>query len=184
MAPSNPNRDRYWPAIEKKHGLPMSYWFDQMKQLEGQKYPEQVAYLKENHGFSQAHANALVLYCRGNTTSKRFNTIDEYLAGASPEARAKVNEICDFLQKKFKKSELVIAWNQPMLKVNDQYVFGMSVLKNYLLMAPWSTDVLHDFLPRLEGYIVNKKTIQIPFDWKLDKKLLTDMVSARIAESE
>ena len=184
MAPTNPNRDRYWPAIEKKYGLPMSYWFDQMKQLEGQKYPEQVAFLRENHGFTQPHANALVLYCRGNTTSRRFNTIDEYLAGASLEARDKVLEIFGVLQKKFKNSEIVIAWNQPMLKVNDQYVFGMSVLKRHLLMASWSTDVLEAFLPRLEGYKVNKKTIEIPFDWKVDKKLLTDMVAARIAESE
>ena len=31
-----------------------------MKDLEGLKYPEQIAFLKEEHGFSQAYANALV----------------------------------------------------------------------------------------------------------------------------
>ena len=40
----------------------MKYWFQVMKDLEGLKYPEQVAFLKEEHGFSQAHANALVMY--------------------------------------------------------------------------------------------------------------------------
>jgi uncharacterized protein YdhG (YjbR/CyaY superfamily) len=49
-------------------------------------------------------------------------------------------------------------------------------------MAPWSTDVLHDFLPRLSNFEVNKKTIKIPVDWKIDAKLLKDMVAARIAE--
>jgi uncharacterized protein YdhG (YjbR/CyaY superfamily) len=40
------------------------------------------------------------------------------------------------------------------------------------------------FRPRLEGYEVNKKTIKVPFDWKVDKKLLCDMVAARLAEIE
>ena len=60
MADTHPDRESYFPAIEKKHGLPMSYWFDQMKEIGDKKYLEQIAYLRENHGFSQAHANALV----------------------------------------------------------------------------------------------------------------------------
>jgi uncharacterized protein YdhG (YjbR/CyaY superfamily) len=35
----------------------------------------------------------------------------------------------------------------------------------------------------LTDYKVNKKTIRVPVDWKPDKKLLRDMVAARIAES-
>jgi hypothetical protein len=76
---SNPDRASYFPAIEKKHGLPMTFWHDQMKLIKDLKYPEQIAYLRENHGFSQAHANALVLYSKGNTTSKRFSTLEEFL---------------------------------------------------------------------------------------------------------
>lgn len=160
----------------------MSYWFEQMKQLEGQKYPEQVAFLRENHGFSQSHANALVLYCRGNTTSRRFETLDDYLATADATKQATVRAIFDTITAKYKKAHVVIAWNQPMVKVDDQYVFGVTVLKHHLLMAPWSTDVLEQFRPRLSGYKVNKKTIEIPVDWTIDKKLILDMVAARISE--
>jgi uncharacterized protein YdhG (YjbR/CyaY superfamily) len=49
-------------------------------------------------------------------------------------------------------------------------------------MAPWSKDVLAEFAPRLTDYKVNKKTIQVPVDWKPDTKLLRDMAAARIAE--
>jgi hypothetical protein len=42
--------------------------------------------------------------------------------------------------------------------------------------------VLDAFAPRLTGYKVNKKTIEVPADWKPDKELLRDMVAARIAE--
>ena len=78
--------------------------------------------------------------------------------------------------------ELVIAWNQPMLKLGDDYIFGLSVLKNHILMAPWSKDVLDQFQDRLEDYKVNKKTIQIPVDWKVNAKLLQDMARARVKE--
>jgi uncharacterized protein YdhG (YjbR/CyaY superfamily) len=179
---TNPDRASYFPAIEKKYGLPMSYWFDQMKQISDQKYPEQIAFLRENHGFSQAHANALVLYSRGSTSSRRFNTIDEYLADADEVKRNTVLKIFEAIMEVNPKMELVIAWNQPMLKQEGQYIFGVSVLKNHLLMAPWSKDVLEAFEPRLTSYKVNKKTIEIPVDWKIDKKLLRDMVKARVAE--
>ena len=162
--------------------MPMSYWFDLMSALKDQKYPEQMAYLRENHGFSQAHANALIQYCRGNKSSRRYSTLEEYLAVHDEAKQLKVREIFDAITSKFTKAEVVIAWNQPMVKVDGAYVFGVSVLKNHLLMAPWSTDVLHEFLPRLTAYKTNKKTIEIPIDWKVDKKLLRDMVAARIKE--
>jgi uncharacterized protein YdhG (YjbR/CyaY superfamily) len=182
VAATNPDRASYFPAIEKKHGLPMSYWFDQMKEIKDLKYPEQIAYLRENHGFSQAHANALVLYSKGNTTSRRFNTLDDYLASHSAEQQAKAREIFAAITKKYPKSQIVIAWNQPMVKIGDDYVFGLSVQSKYFLIAPWGDGVLDAFRPRLEGYEVNKKTIKVPFDWKVDKKLLCDMVAARLAE--
>ena len=55
-----------------------------MKRLAGKRYPEQMAYLRENHGFSQAHANALVMYSRGSTSScsVRRRKIDEFRGNA------------------------------------------------------------------------------------------------------
>ena len=45
VASTNPDRASYFPAIVKKHGLPMTYWFDQMKEIANWKYAEQIAYL-------------------------------------------------------------------------------------------------------------------------------------------
>ena len=182
MAATNPDRSSYFPAIGKKHGLPMSYWLEQMTQIKDLKYPEQIAYLRENHGFSQAHANALVLYSKGNTTSRRFNTLDDYLAPLDDAKQKKAREIFAAITKKYPKAEMVIAWNQPMVKIDDTYVFGLSAQSKYFLIAPWGTGIIDQFRPRLEGYEVNKKTIKVPFDWKVDKKLLCDMVAARLAE--
>ena len=175
-------RASYFPAIEKKHGQPMTYWFDQMDEISDRRYPEQIAFLKENHGFSQAHANALVMYSRGSKSAHRVSTIDEYLEPFDETKRATVRAIFKAITSKYPKMDLVIAWNQPMLRLDGQYIFGVTVLTNHILMAPWSKAVLDEFAPRLTGYKVNKKTIQVPVDWKPDTKLLRAMAAARIAE--
>ena len=81
MASKDGDRSKFFPAIEKKYGEKVSFWITRLKELETTKYPEQIAYLKENYGFSQAHANALVMYARGSTTSKRFDSPNSYFSG-------------------------------------------------------------------------------------------------------
>lgn len=157
----------------------MSYWFTQMKKVKGEKYADQMAFLQEQHGFSRAHANALVLYLKGSTSSRRYDTFDEYLATLDETKAKTIRSIFATLTAKFKKAEIVIAWNQPMLKQDGRYLFGASAQKAHILIAPFNADIIDELRPRLEGYEVNKKTIRVPVDWTVDKKLLTDMVSAQ-----
>ncbi len=91
----------------------MSDWFDQMKEISDRKYPEQIAYLRENSGFTQAHANALVLWPRGSTTSHKYDNIDGYLK-----------------QFDATKQETV------------RYIIGVSVHQNHILLSPTHTEVL------------------------------------------
>lgn len=184
MAQTNTDRASYFPAIEKRYGLPMSYWFEQMESVKGQKYPEQIAFLRENHGFSQAHANALVLYCRGSKSAKRFDTLDEYLAPFDETTQTTVRTILTTITRKFPKTETVIAWNHPMIRIDGQYVFGLSVLARYILIGPMGSGVLDEFADRLAPYPVNKKTFQVPLDWKVDKALVRDLAAYRLAEIE
>jgi len=176
---TSPDRASHFPAIEKRYGKPMSYWFTQMKKVKGEKYADQMAFLQEQHGFSRAHANALVLYLKGSTSSRRYDTFDDYLATLDEPKAKTIRAIFATLTAKFKKAEIVIAWNQPMLKQDGRYLFGASAQKAHILIAPFNADIIDELRPRLEGYEVNKKTIRVPVDWKIDKKLLTDMVSAQ-----
>lgn len=176
------DRESFFPAIEKKHGQPMSYWFSEMAERADQKYAEQIAFLKEEHGFSQAHANALVMYCKGSTNTRRFNSLTDYLKTADPVTKKTVKSIFDTIQKKYPKLELVIAWNQPMLKLGDDYVFGLSTHTKHILLAPWGKTALDMVAGGLEGYKTNKKTIQVPIDWQVDAKLLHQLLKARISE--
>ena len=178
---TSPDRASHFPAIEKRYGKPMSYWFTQMKKVKGEKYADQMAFLQEKHGFSRAHANALVLYLKGSTSSRRYETFDDYLATLDETKAKTIRTIFATLTAKFRKAEVVIAWNQPMLKQEGRYLFGASAQRAHILIAPFDEGIVDEFRPRLEGYEVNKKTIRVPVDWKVDKKLLTDMVAAQFA---
>ncbi|MFZ9727785.1 MAG: DUF4287 domain-containing protein [Candidatus Nanopelagicaceae bacterium] len=176
MAIDKSKRENYFPAIEKKYGEPMSYWFAAMKKLSGKKYPEQMAFLQENYGFTRAHANAVVMFSRGSTSSRRYESPKDYFAKLEKEKAKTMRKIFSVIQKKYPKLELVISWNQPMLKNGEKYIFGCSASKNHLTIAPWDPKVLKKVAPMLEGYVVNKKTVRVPSDWTVDEKLLIAMV--------
>jgi uncharacterized protein YdhG (YjbR/CyaY superfamily) len=176
------DRSSYFPKIEEKYGQPMKYWFGVMKEIADRKYPEQIAFLKEEHGFSQAHANALVMYSRGSKSSRRFDDFAGFLKKHDAVKQKTVKKIFSVIEKKFPKLELVIAWNQPMLKSGNSYVFGVSVSKNHILIAPFNANVLKTMSKDLENYKVNKKTVQVPVDWKVDEKLLNKMIALNLKE--
>jgi uncharacterized protein YdhG (YjbR/CyaY superfamily) len=153
-----------------------------MKDLEGAKYPEQIAFLRENHGFSQAHANALVMYSRGSLSAKRFNTPTQFYKSIGKDQAKTMRTIFKAITTKYPKAELVIAWNQPMVKIDCHYVFGASASSKHILISPWSPDVIAAFAPKMKDLVVKKKTIGVPNDWEVDTKLILAMVKARLAE--
>lgn len=172
-------RSSYFPAIERKHGQPMAYWFDVMAGMSDRRYPEQMAFLQEEHGFSRTHANALVQYCRGSTSSRRFDSVDEFLAQQDEPKRATIRAILAAVSAGFPDAEIVIAWNQPMVKRGGRYVFGVSAAAEHLLIAPFDDSVIEEFRPRLDAYHLNKKTIRVPVDWDVDVSLVQDLIAAQ-----
>ena len=182
VATKDPSREAQFPSIEKKYGHKMSYWFSVMKDLDGAKYPEQIAHLRENHGFSQAHANALVMYSRGSLTTRRFETPAAYYKTIGKDQAKTMRTIFKAITTKYPKAELVIAWNQPMMKIDGHYVFGASASSKRILISPWSADVIAAFAPKMSELVVKKKTIGVPNDWGVDTKLILALVKARLAE--
>ncbi len=180
--PKDPSREAHFPSIEKKYGEPMKYWFGVMKEIADEKYPQQIAHLRENYGFSQAHANALVMYSRGSLTTKRFDTPAAYYKSINPVQAKTIKAIFKVITTKYPEAELVIAWNQPMLKIGTAYIYGCTVAAKHILMAPWSRDVLAKFAPKMKDLDVKAKTIGIPNDWQVDEKLILGMVRARLSE--
>lgn len=158
----------------------MSYWFAQMAEVADRKYPEQIAYLRENFGFSQAHANALVLFSRGSTTSRKYKDVDEYLAQFDEIKQETVRSIFTAMTGKYRKMEVVIVWNHPFGKIDDRFIIGVSVHQKHILLGPTRTEVLTELAGELTPYVVNKKTFKVPVDWKVDTTLMRKIVELTI----
>ena len=156
----------------------MSHWHREMKRVAGRKYPEQMAFLQEEHGFSRSHANALVQYSRGSASARRYATIDDYLAEHDEVKQRTARSILAAITQAYPEAEVVIAWNQPMVRLSGRYVFGIGIFARHILIAPYDSAVIEQFRDRLTGYTLNKKTIKVPVDWDVDPKLLEDMVAA------
>lgn len=190
MSPSDGDRGdraRYWPAVEAKHGRPMHAWFELLTEREDQRYPALMAFLQEEHGFSRTHANAVVQAHRGSASSRRFATLDDYLAAAEPTGAATVRAAFDGLLARHPGTSVEIAWNQPFLVRDGQRLLSISVQGAHLLAAPWSIEVLDAFRPRLEAdegvAAVLKKTFRLPSDRPIDPGLLDDLVAAESARA-
>ena len=182
MADSTGDRSKYFPAIERKHGQPIQHWFDLLADHGDARYDEQMALLREGHGFSQAHANAVVMTHRGSTTTRRFPDPDSYFASLDAVKAATARAIFAAIQDRVDGLELVTAWNQPMLRNEAGYVFALTAATAHLTLSPLSAAVMATFAGRLGGLKANKKTFIVPPDWEVDAALLQAMVEARLAE--
>lgn len=178
------DRARYFPAIGEKSGRSAQHWLSVLEKSGLSKYPEQMALLQENHGFSRTHANALVMTFRGSASEKRFDSPSEYFASLDQPHRSLAERIIRSIQESFPELTLVMAWNQPILRCDEGYVFGVSASAGHLSINPFTPYALHQLAGRIEKLVVLKHTVQIPLDWEVDAALLTDMVDRRLRELE
>jgi uncharacterized protein YdhG (YjbR/CyaY superfamily) len=90
--------------------------------------------------------------------------------------------VIDLILAEFPELGPKISWNVPTIHRKGKYVAGLCAYKHHLTFAPWSPRVIKDFKVRFGKFVVMKNCFQIPVDWKIDKKLVKDLVRARLAE--
>jgi uncharacterized protein len=113
----------------------------------------------------------------------RFKSVEDYLDSLDHPTKANtIRSVLDFILNQFLQRESKISWNVPTIHRNGKYVAGIAAYRNHLTFAPWSPRVITDFKVRLGKFVVFKGCFQIPVDWEMDKKLLKDLVRARLAE--
>ena len=114
--------------------------------------------------------------------SPKFNSVGEYLASLDPTKARTLRSIIDLILTQFPELESKISWNVPTIHRNGKYVVGLAAYKNHLTFSAWSPRIIEDFKVRLGKFVVMKNCFQIPVDWNVDRKLVKDLVRARLAE--
>lgn len=115
-------------------------------------------------------------------SSPKFNSVEDYLASLDATKAKTLRSIFDLILTRFPELESKISWNVPTIHRNGKYIAGISAHKNHLTFSAWSPDIIEDFKPRLEKFVVFKNCFQIPVDWDIDGTLVEDLVRARLAE--
>jgi len=180
MADDSSARERYFPAIETKHGEPIAVWFERLAALgDDVRYPEQMALLQQTYTMSRTHANALVMTHRGSTHARRFANLDEYVAPLTATQRGQIETLISIITDRFYDLELVIAYNQPMFTHAGSYVVGLSASTKHVSLNPFSADVVRAFADRFAAAMVTTHT----FKWALDEPIDAALVAAIVTNA-
>src|SRR6266550_9015357 len=113
---------------------------------------------------------------RKKPNPSRFKSVEEYLVSVDPTKESTLRSVIDFILTQFPELESKVSWNVPTIHRNGKYVVGLAAYKNHLTFSAWSPRVIEDFKVRLGKFVVFKSCFQIPVDWKVDKKLVKDLV--------
>lgn len=175
-------RSKFFESIESKHGEPVQVWLDRLSDSGETSYPAQIALLRDEHGFSRTHANSVVMWFRGSTTSKRFDGLDTYFESVGMVKSATMRKIFAEIAAIRSGLNVVIAWNQPIVRTATSYVFGLSAAKAHLTVNPFSDAALTAAGQLLTGFVVNKHTFHVPVDWEVNAELVHVLVRTRLAE--
>jgi uncharacterized protein YdhG (YjbR/CyaY superfamily) len=99
-----------------------------------------------------------------------------------PTKARTLRSVIDLILTQFPELESIVSWNVPTIHRKRKYVVGLAAYKHHLTFSAWSPRVIEAFKVRLGKFVVRKNCFQIPVDWKIDKKLVKDLVRARLAE--
>jgi uncharacterized protein YdhG (YjbR/CyaY superfamily) len=109
-------------------------------------------------------------------------TIDEYLAGASPDKRAALEKLRKTIRAAAPRAEECISYGLAAFRQNGMLVaFGAKANHCAFYLMSSSTIAAHE--EELEGYDTSKGTIRFQADDPLPSALVRKLVKARIAEN-
>jgi uncharacterized protein len=108
----------------------------------------------------------------------------EYLSRIdSPQHRARMEEVFQWIIANFPGLMPKIAWNQPMFTDHGTFIIGFSTAKHHMAVAPEKEGIVL-FPGEIEkaGYGHTKELMRIPWEKPVDFSLLEKMIAFNIAD--
>jgi len=105
-------------------------------------------------------------------------SVDEYIAGSAPEARAKLEALRAAVREVAPQAEEKISYGMPAYSLNGPLVY-FAAHKGHIGLYPLP-EAIEEFKERLAPYKTAKGSVQFPLDAELPLGLIKDMVRSRL----
>src|SRR5215468_270398 len=115
------------------------------------------------------------------TRPAKPQTIDEYLAGLTPEKRAALDKLRRTIHTAFPRAEECISYGIPAFRLDGRVVAWFAAAAHHLSFFPGG--VLEPFKEELKNYQTSKGTVRFQPDHPLPAGLVRRMIKARIART-
>lgn len=113
--------------------------------------------------------------------SKKFGTVDEYIAGFPPKVKARLRSIRKAIKEAAPGAEEKISYNMPALKLHGVLAY-YAAYKEHIGFYPMASTI-DAFRKQLDGYELSKGTVRLPLDKPLPLELIGAMVRFRVREN-
>ena len=110
------------------------------------------------------------------------HTIDEYLAGLSPENRAALQKVRRAVHAAAPAAEECISYGIPAFRLNGKLIAGFKAGATHCSFHPMSGDTVATLKADLDGYHTSRGTIRFSARAGLPATLVRKLVKTRIAE--
>jgi len=114
-----------------------------------------------------------------NSTAPK--TIDEYLAGFSPEVQARLTELRMTIRRAAPNAQEAISYQMPTFKLEGNLVH-FAAYKNHIGFYPAPSGIAQ-FQKELAKYKTSKGAVQFPLNQPLPLKLIARIVKFRVKEN-
>src|ERR1051326_399385 len=115
-------------------------------------------------------------------TKNKPKTIDDYLAGVSPEKRAALQKLRKTIRAAAPGAQECISSQIPAFRQNGMLV-GFGALANHCAFYPFSGTIVAAHKQDLKGYETSKGTIRFQPDKPLPAAVVRKLVKARLTEN-
>jgi len=111
----------------------------------------------------------------------RAKTVDEYIAGASPEAQKKLREMRACIRKAAPGAEEGLKWGMPAFS-GKRILVTFAAFKKHIGFYP-TPPAVQAFAKELSGFVTSNTTIQFPLEKPLPLDLIRRITAFRVRES-
>lgn len=109
--------------------------------------------------------------------------IDQYLGTLDEPKRATLAQLRDTIIAIVPDAEQCISYGMPAFRLRGKTIAGFAAFKSHLSYLPHSGSVIGGLAKETEGYTKTKGSLHFPVDQPLPKKLVKQLLNARMAEA-